>query len=133
MLKGFVAHKADALFEIHEVEGDGMRKLRSDREQQLRKRIEHEHDYFRYKMLAGGRCEIYDACNKIRVVECLYEYVLYNDEIPIRYVEALLNCKRNIFDELYAVYLENEYTDVSSWSDIEDFLNVVISEQQKTA
>ena len=108
-----------------------MRKLRSDKEIELRKRIEYEHAYFKYRILSKGRSEIYDACNQIRVTECVYEYVIYNDNLKMKYIDALFRCDGNILDELYGMYLQNEFTEVGTWKDIEEFLNVVISEQGK--
>lgn len=103
-----------------------MRRLMSDDEQRLRHRMESEYDYFKYRMLASSRNEIYNQCNKIRFVECLREYVIYNREISGRYIEALLACRGNVYEELYAVYLKNESTKVGTWDDIEELLNVYI-------
>ena len=49
----------------------------------------------------------------------------------MKYIDALLRFKGNIFDELYGMYLQNEFTEVGTWKDIEEFLNVVITEQEK--
>ena len=103
-----------------------MRRLMSDDEQRLRQRMEHEYDYFKYRMLASSRNEIYNQCNKIRFVECLHEYVIYNREVPRKYIEVLLGCSGSVYDELYAVYLKDESTKVGTWDDIEGLLNVFI-------
>lgn len=104
-----------------------MRRLMSDQEQKLRQRAEQEYDYFKYRMLASSRNEIYNQCNKIRFVECLHEYVLYNREIPAAYMDALLGCNGNMYEELYTVYLKNESTRVATWDDIEELIRVFIS------
>lgn len=101
-----------------------MRQLMSDDEQRFRQRMEHEYDYFKYRMLASSRNEIYNQCNKIRFVECLHEYMIYNHEISRKHIDALVVCSGSMYEELYVAYLKNEATKVETWDDIEDLLNV---------
>jgi len=101
-----------------------------EREKNLLHRMEHEHEFYKYKMLSKSREEIYNRCNEILFVECIYEYLSYAEDIPKEKLEALLKCKNNMYQCLYRVYLANEYTSVSTWKDIENLLDELINEQR---
>ena len=63
------------------------------------------------------------------------------DEKSVKIVEELSDyvngsCKPKEFCNAMSRehrYLQNEFTEVGTWKDIEEFLNVVISEQEKIA
>ena len=106
------------------------RELFSEREKELVRRIEHEHDFFKYKELSKQRMEIYQDCNEIRFTECVYEYLIYAEDIPEEQLEALLKCQGNIFSCLHRVYLDNENTNVGTWEEVSDLLDLLIKEQK---
>lgn len=102
----------------------------SEKEKQLYRRIEHDHEFFRYRMLSKQRADIYEACNRIRFVECVYEYLTGKENIKAEYLNAIGKCRENIFDELYRVYLNNEFTKVGTWEEVDDFMDILIREQK---
>ena len=96
------------------------------REQELIYRIEYEHICFKNKEILKNKVEIYDDCNKVRFVECVYEYLIYNENIPTKQVESLLKCQEGIFDTLYRIYLKNEHTEVGRWEDVSNLIDLLI-------
>lgn len=103
----------------------------TEKENQLIRRIEHEHDFFKYKILSMQRKKIYEECNHIRFVECVYEYLIYNEDIKEEYLNAVSKCRGNIFEELYRVYLDYEYATVGTWEEVDNFMELLIKEQKK--
>lgn len=101
----------------------------SEAEKRLISKVEYEHELFMSKMLLNERKEIYSRCNEIRFVECVYEYFIYKEDIPNKYLNALNKIKHNIFSRLFQTYLKNEYTKVGTWEDIEELLEVFIREE----
>lgn len=93
----------------------------SKEEQILLKQIEHEHEFFRYRMLSKQRTDIYQACNEIKFKECCYEYFLYKEDINPVYIAACLK-ECSVLDSLYAIYLKYEHLRCSTWEDIEEIL-----------
>lgn len=63
---------------------------RPDREKELVKRIKTEHSLFKFEKLSETNRTIYDACNQIRVYECLTEYFLYHEHFDLEFVELAL-------------------------------------------
>lgn len=53
------------------------RQLFTERENRLMLQIEHEHDFFKYRMISKQRKDIYEACDEIYFTECVYEYLIY--------------------------------------------------------
>ena len=103
----------------------------SERLKTLLINAEHEHAFYKYRMLSQSRMDIYERCNEIRFVECVYEYLIYAEDISKETVDALLKCKNGIFMTLYRVYLEREYTSIDTWEDIKNLIMILRSEQEK--
>ena len=52
------------------------RQLFTERENRLMLQIEHEHDFFKYRMISKQRKDIYEVCDEIYFTECVYEYLI---------------------------------------------------------
>lgn len=102
----------------------------STRKKEILKRIELEHDLFRYRILSGNNQSIYDACIQIRFYECMYEYFYYNEDIAEEYIKLL--CGNDwILETLYRVYIKHEFLEVGTWKDISELLAVYQAECEK--
>ena len=95
----------------------------SQRKKEMLAKLEVEHKLFKYRMLSGDNKSIYDACNKIRVYECLYEYFLWKEDINTEYIQ-LLSGNDSVLQTLYDIYLKYEYLDVGTWLAIDELLEV---------
>ena len=95
--------------------------------------IEHEHDLFKYRMISKQRKDIYEACDEIYFTECVYEYLIYADELPDDQITALVQCKCGIFKCLYSIYLDDEYIHVDTWDEVSSLIEQLINRQTKKA
>ncbi len=100
-----------------------------DREIQLITVAEREFELFKYKMLSKSRKRIFDDCGRIRFYSCIYEYLMYVDDIKKEHIEVCLRYDRPIA-ELYRVYQDHEHLRYDRWEDIEDLLDVLVHEQE---
>ncbi len=80
----------------------------SDNERKLFKKVDNEHELFKYKMLSSTPKEIYDNCNIIKFYECIYEYFRYEEIIAEKHIKSCLKCG-NVIASLYEVYIEYEF------------------------
>lgn len=99
----------------------------SEKKRLFMKRVTHEREFFRYQMLSSARDVIYNSCNKIRFVECVFEYLIYTEDISDDWIDELLKCENRIFDSLYGTYLEYEYLRVGTWEEIEELIRVHVT------
>lgn len=109
------------------------RQLFTERENRLMLQIEHEHDFFKYRMISKQRKDIYEACDEIYFTECVYEYLIYTDELPDDQITALVQCKCGIFKCLYSIYLDDEYIHVDTWDEVSSLIEQLIDRQMKKA
>ena len=100
-----------------------------EREEELLKRLEYEHELFYYKMIARPSGEVYHECSQIQFHECIYEYFLYCDSIRAEYVDACLY-GAEIFGTLYSLFLEQESLCVTNWEGIEELMEAYIAWQK---
>ena len=98
-------------------------------EKELIDRLEVEHELFYCRTIAQPPEQVYDQCNIIRFHECIYEYFLYCEEINKEHIGACLR-EREIFAALHGIYLEYESLDVSTWEQIGELLNMLVSLQK---
>lgn len=91
-----------------------------DIETVLRK-IKGEHAVFKHKMLSGTVQETYDFCRHICFYESLREYFLYKECICREFLEAARE-RKNILEELWKIYLKDEYLKADTWEEIEILL-----------
>ena len=104
---------------------------RPDREKELVKRIKTEHSLFKFEKLSETNRTIYDACNQIRVYECLTEYFLYHEHFEPEFVELALE-KEDILRELYDLYLKYEMVEVGTWEEIDSLLKLFVFKENAT-
>lgn len=101
----------------------------SEKEIQLIRRVEDEFTLFRYKMLSKSRKKIFKRCDKIRFYCCIYEYLIYADDIDQEHIGACLRYEKPIA-KLYKIYQRYEYLQYGRWEEIEELLNVLVREQK---
>jgi len=89
---------------------------------------EQEYRFFKYKMLSNSPKKVYERCVKIRFYECLHEYFQYKDILD-DFLEKIAN-EGTVYGTLWTIYLKYEYLGVGTWEDIEELLQVYISEGQ---
>ncbi len=97
------------------------RKDHSEKEKALLKKIKTEHSLFRCKMLLCPAEELYNSCRMICFYECLYEYFRYCEKINVDFIHAS-NKEEWILEQLWNLYLENEYLKADTWDEIESIL-----------
>lgn len=95
------------------------------------KKIKKEYEYFKYKMLSNCCRVIYDSCNIIRFYECINEYFQYNEEIDSSIMDVLSE-HEDILGSLYDFYLKHEELDVGTWKEVEELLDIYVSERKDT-
>jgi hypothetical protein len=96
-------------------------------EKQMIQKISMEHAIFKYKMMSASTQEIYDSCKKICFYECMQEYFVYCEQINREFVETAVQ-RDDILETLWNIYLKYEYLRADTWKEIEDILNVYVSE-----
>lgn len=65
--------------------------------------------------------QIWNKCVEIYFYCCMYEYFMYNEEIP--YMEEIKKAdKRNIIAGCWKLYLKHENLSVKSWADINELI-----------
>ena len=106
------------------------RGMYSDNERKLFKKVDNEHELFKYKMLSSTPKEIYDSCNIIKFYECIYEYFRYEEIIAEKHIKSCLKCG-NVIASLYEVYIEYEYLRFSTFGEIAQLLDVFAGQQEK--
>ena len=106
------------------------RKKCTEPEAELIQRIKAEHDLFYYRMLSSPPKTIYDECSKIRFCEVIYEYFLYCENIPTKYVQSCL-LEGEILPALYGLYLKYEELVVDTWVDVENLIERHLEEMEK--
>lgn len=97
----------------------------NEKERRIRKKVQQEHELFKYKMLALPAEEIYNNCNKIRFYECIYEYFQYAEDVEKRFVDACLK-ESNVIAVLWDLYIEYEYLKCDTWEGIEEILRMLV-------
>ena len=90
------------------------------------RKVEFEHSLFKFKMLSSNTTEVYNECNKIHFYECIYEYVVYSDNLDINFVNSTKHID-NVISVLYQLYLKYENLNVSTWNEIEELIQVYLS------
>lgn len=106
------------------------RRVFSEKERNLRKKIEKERELFHYKMLASPAAEIYEACSKIRFYECFYEYFQYVEHMEKGLVEVCLE-EQDLMEALWDLYLEREYLKCDTWEEMEEILGALADRTDK--
>lgn len=101
-----------------------------DKEIRLAEIVEREFGLFRYKMLSKSRKKIFQSCNEIDFYCCVYEYLMYADDISREHIGACLRYEKPIA-ELYRVYRGYGYLQYGCWEEIEELLNVLVREQEE--
>ena len=96
-----------------------------EKERNLRKKAEKEHELFRYQMLASSSAEVYEACSKIQFYECFYEYFQYKEHLGKGLVEACLE-EPDLMEALWSLYLGREYLKCDTWEEMEEILRVLV-------
>ena len=102
----------------------------TQKEQNLRRKIDTEYSLFKYKMLSASTREIYEKCKQIYFYECHYEYFQYCEEVTDSIFSVSVG-KDHVLQELWEVYLKYEYLGVENWKGIEELLNVYTVECEK--
>lgn len=98
-------------------------------QKQVLQYAEQEYKLFKYRMLSNPPKKVYDRCVKIRFYECLHEYFQYKDMTDGNFLEKIAN-EETVYSTLWETYLKYEYLGVETWEDIEELLQVYISEGQ---
>lgn len=92
--------------------------------------IEMEYLQFKCSVLQLSNNEIFDLCNKIKFYSCVREFFLYNDSLKTEHIYLALSTP-NVINQLYSLYLDNEFYDCSTWLNIEELLNAMLKRVQE--
>ncbi len=99
------------------------RGLFSKEEKIILRKLEKEHELFKFKMLSSPIGYVYDCCQKIMFYESVYEYFLYSREALEKFMEV---CSKEdgIIEALWELFVDTEYLKMEKWEDLEELLMV---------
>ncbi|MBR0148674.1 MAG: hypothetical protein IJM23_05690 [Lachnospiraceae bacterium] len=95
----------------------------------LKKHVDKEYSLFKKSVLKAGKKDIYNACDKIKFWENVYEYFQYNTAKLDKNTLCATSGLESLIAELWNLYLNYEPLKVNTWEDIDELVQTFVNLQ----